>query len=275
MEVIDTAAMEWERLRVSSRNMHTSRKKLREGEALPGTGLYAILVKLHEGAEKFTAPRHRHNFSQIRLGIRGHLDFGPGCECEPGEVGFFPGGAYYGPEEIDGGEYILVQWGREWVTREQDKRAMDELSAKGRFEHGMYHYEEDGVEHEVDGKRAVWEHVYGRPEVIHPPRYRAPILMTPDNFHWIKGDGISRKMLGRFTEDDVTVEMVRWDRAGATHQLGPDRTSMVYVQKGTVVADGQSCPPESVIWSEFGETLEIVGDVGAEATVVGLPIDRS
>ena len=70
MLITDTAAMEWERLRVSSRNMRTSRKLLREGEALPGMGLYALLVKLHDGAEKFTTPRHRHNFAQLRIGLR-------------------------------------------------------------------------------------------------------------------------------------------------------------------------------------------------------------
>ena len=152
MIITDAAAMEWERLRTSSRNMRTSRKLLREGEALPGVGLYALLVKLHEGAEKFTAPRHRHNFSQIRIGLRGQMDFGPGLECEPGEVGFFPGGAHYGPEEINGAEYLLLQWGREWVTRAQDKQAMAELSRRGRFEQGLYYYEEDGAEKSIDGK---------------------------------------------------------------------------------------------------------------------------
>jgi hypothetical protein len=125
MQIIDTAAMPWEQLRVSSRNMRTSRKLLRDGEALPGVRLYALIVKTHAQDEVFTAPRHRHNFSQIRLGVRGQMNFGPGLNCEPGEVGFFPGGAYYGPEEINDAEYLLLQWGPDWVTREQDKQAIE------------------------------------------------------------------------------------------------------------------------------------------------------
>jgi hypothetical protein len=275
MEITDTAAMEWERLRVSSRNMRTSRKLLREGEALPGMGLYALLVKLHGGAEKFTAPRHRHNFAQIRVGLRGHMDFGPGLDCDPGEVGFFPGGAYYGPEEIDGAEYLLLQWGRDWVTRSQDKQAIAELGESGRFEHGMYYYVEDGVEKQIDGKTAVWEHVYGRPEIIREPRYRSPIMMTPGNFDWIKGAGTSHKTLGRFTEDDVTVGLVRWDGVGSKHRVDADRTSLVFVRSGTLTVEDRRCGPETVIWSEFGETHDLAGDVGTEILIIGFPLERA
>jgi hypothetical protein len=274
MLITDTTTMEWERLRVSSRNMRTSRKLLREGDALPGLGLYAILVKLHEGEEMFTAPRHRHNFSQIRVGLRGQMDFGPGLQCGPGEIGFFPGGAYYGPEEINGAEYLLLQWGRDWLSRAQDKQAIDELSSRGRFEDGMYYFVEDGVEHEVDGKRAVWEHVYGRPEVIAEPRYRSPIMMTPDNFLWVRGSGISHKTLGRFTEDDVTIEMVRWDESGVVHSLTPDRTWLAFVQEGTITVDGHECGPQTAVWSDFGEHHDIAATVGAELLIIGFPVER-
>ena len=275
MIITDTAAMDWERLRASSRNMRTSRKLLREGEALPGTGLYALIVKLHEGAEKFTAPRHRHNFAQIRIGLRGQMYFGPGLECGPGDVMFFPGGAYYGPEEINGAEYLLLQWGREWVTRAQDKQAMQELSEHGRFEHGLYYYQDNGTEKSIDGKRAVWEHVYGRPEVIREPRYRSPIMMTPDNFDWIKDGGLSRKSLGHFTEDDVTVEMLRWDGTGeAVHYFEPNRTSLAFVFKGSISVGGQSCGPQTAIWSDLAEGQGITGNAGAETLVIGLPLER-
>jgi hypothetical protein len=274
VEVIDIAAMDWERLRVSSRNMRTSRKLIRDGEALPGLGLYALVVKTHEGDEVFTAPRHRHNFSQIRLGLRGYMNFGPELGCAAGEVGFFPGGAYYGPEEIDGSEYLLVQWGRDWISREQDRQAIAELSKRGRFENGFYITEIDGKELSVDGKRAVWEHVYGRPEVIREPGYRSPIMMIPDNFDWLPGDGISGKMLGRFTEDDVVVEMIRWEVNDSTLRLDGDRTRLIFVTKGDVLVDGTAHGAETAIWSEYGESSELVGKSGCEAYVIGFPLPR-
>jgi hypothetical protein len=261
--------------------LRTSRKLLREGEALPGMGLYALLVKLHDGAEKFTAPRHRHNFAQIRIGLRGQMDFGPGLECGPGDIGFFPGGAYYGPEEINGAEYLLLQWGREWVTRAQDKQAIAELSERGRFEHGLYYYGEDGedgedgAERSMDCKRAVWEHVYGRPEVIREPRYRSPVMMLPDGFDWLKDGGLSRKSLGHFTEDDVTVEMVRWDGTGdAALQCAANRTSLIFVLKGSVTVNDTPYGAQTAIWSDFGESNELTADAGTEAVVIGLPLER-
>jgi hypothetical protein len=274
MQIIDTAAMPWEQLRVSSRNMRTSRKLLRYGEALPGVGLYAVIVKTHAQDEVFTAPRHRHNFSQVRLGVRGQMNFGAGLNCEPGEVGFFPGGAYYGPEEINDAEYLLLQWGPDWVTREQDKQAIAELSTRGRFENGMYIYEQDGREISIDGKRAVWEHIYGRPEVIHEPRYRDPIMMTADNFDWLAGDGVSQKTLGRFTEDDAVIQMLRWDCAGTPFEFDATRTWLIFGLKGRVVIDGQSFGPQTAIWSEHGQTDKVAGEVGTEVYVIGFPLPR-
>lgn len=275
MEIIDVSAMEWERLRVSSRNMRTSRKLLRDGESSPGIGLYALIVKTHEGDEVFTAPRHRHNFSQIRLALRGRMNFGPDLECVPGEIGFFPGGAYYGPEEIDGAEYLLLQWGPDWVSREQDRQAIDELSRFGRFEGGLYIRQVDGEEVSIDGKRAVWEHIYGRPEVIHEPRYRAPIMMTPSNFDWLADGALSRKMLGRFTEDDVAVEMVRWDEAGGVLRLDDQRTWLIYLAEGSVVIDSMTYGPETVYWSEYGERNELFALPGSQAYVIGFPLRRT
>jgi hypothetical protein len=274
MEIIRTADMDWERLRVSSRNMRTSRKLLRDGEATPGIGLYALLVKTHEGEEVFTAPRHRHNFSQIRMGLQGQMNFGPGLGCQAGEIGFFPGGAHYGPEEIAGAEYLLLQWGPDWVTRDQDRRAIDELSTRGRFERGVYISEQDGVEIAIDGKRAVWEHIYNRPEVIREPRYRSPVMMTPDNFDWIAGDNISHKTLGRFTEDDVTIAMVRWDRSGGTYEVGAERTSLIMVLEGCVLAQAHNCGPETVVWSEYNETTLLVGETDSIVVIFGFPLPR-
>jgi hypothetical protein len=94
---------------------------LREGEALPGLGYYARLTKFHEGDETFTAPRHRHEFEQIRFGVSVHRAFGPHLESDPGDVIYFPATAYDGPEIITGAEQLLVQWSRTWVTLAQQR----------------------------------------------------------------------------------------------------------------------------------------------------------
>ena len=78
MEIIATAAMPWEPTPVNTRGGKVSRKILREGELLPGLGFYARLVKYHAGEGVFTAPRHKHNYDQIRYTISGTQDFGQG-----------------------------------------------------------------------------------------------------------------------------------------------------------------------------------------------------
>jgi hypothetical protein len=277
MLITDTAAMEYEKLPISARGMRTSRKLLREGEALPGMGYYALLAKFHEGDEIFTAPRHRHDFEQIRFGVSGHMDFGPGLECGAGQVAYFPAGAFYGPEKIVGAEQLLLQWSRDWVTRAQNKVAMEELKKHGTFgSHGLYTYADaDGVTHEIDGPQAVWEHVYKRPQVIREPRYKSPIMMSPDAYEWVDGGGISGKMLGRFTEDDVTIQMIRWDDAGVTHHLDSIRTTLAFVLKGAVTVEDQTCVAQTAIWSDFGERHELIGESGAEVICFGFPIDRA
>jgi hypothetical protein len=275
MYVTDTTQVEYTPLPRSARGQLTSWKLLREGEALPGLGYYARLTKFHEGEETFTAPHHRHDFEQIRFGVSGHQVFGPDLESDPGDVIYFPAAAYYGPEIITGAEQLLLQWSRTWVTRAQQQTAMEELRKTGEFgEHGFYRATgEDGTVREVDGMQAVWEYTYGRPLVFGEPRYPAPIKMNPDSFEWIKDEGLSRKTLGRFTENDVCIQMARWDRPGAVLRLEPNRTTMAWVITGSVHA-GRAYSPRTAIFSDFGESTELTGDTGAEVVCFGFPVDH-
>jgi hypothetical protein len=276
MFINDTTQVDYIPLPRSARGQLTSWKLVREGQALPGLGYYARLTKFHEGDETFTAPRHRHDFEQIRFGISGHQVFGPGLESDPGDVIYFPSAAYYGPEVITGAEQLLLQWSRTWVTREQQRVAMDALKKKGTFgEHGLYRSVDDNGEvYEVDGVQAVWEYTYGRPLVLGEPRYPSPIKMSPQSFEWIKADGLSRKTLGRFTENDVVIDMVRWDGAAVAHHLLPDRTTMLWVISGSVQAEGTPCEPGTAIFSDFGEASKVVGEPGTEVICFGFPVAR-
>lgn len=275
MLVNDTDAMEFEALPVSPRGMYTSRKLLREAEVLPGMGIYALIAKFHEGEKLFTAPRHKHNFEQIRLVLSGRMDFGPGTVCDAGQVAYFPAGAAYGPERIEGGEQLLLQWGRDWVTHAQNQRAMRALEKTGEFRLGKYTYvDENGRPQEKDGSQAVWEHVYGRTQIFVEPRYEAPVKMNPAAFNWVKGDGFSIKVMGRFTENDVSFSMLRWDGVDVVHRLESDRTWLIFVSSGVVAIEGRRCGRHSAIWSDFGEAHDLVGETGTEVICIGFPVDR-
>lgn len=274
MHIVDTNQVEYTPLPRSARGQLTSWKLLREGEALPGLGYYARLTKFHEGAETFTAPRHRHDFEQLRFGVSGHQIFGPDLESDAGDVIYFPSAAYYGPEIITGAEQLLLQWSRKWVTREQQRAAMVALKEKGTFgEHGFYRtVDENGNVREVDGMQAVWEYTYRQPLVLGEPRYPVPIKMNPDSFDWVKQGGLARKTLGRFTEHDVTVEMVRWDGQRAAHRLNANRTTMAWIIQGSVDVGGQVWGPRTAIFSDYAETTDLIGERESEVVCFGFPV---
>jgi redox-sensitive bicupin YhaK (pirin superfamily) len=99
--------------------------------------------------------------------------------------------------------------------------------------------------------------------------------MLPDSFDWLKDGGLSRKSLGHFTEDDVTVEMVRWDgTTDAAYQCAANRTSLAYVRGGSVTIGGTAHGAQTAIWSDFGESHSLTADAGTEAVVIGLPLER-
>jgi hypothetical protein len=84
--------------------------------------------------------------------------------------------------------------------------------------------------------------------------------------------GVSGKVMGRFTEDDVYIGNYRWDEPGGVLALGPERTHLVWVADGKLTADGDSYDAGTVLFSEFEETTELAGGAGAQAVVFGLAL---
>jgi hypothetical protein len=273
MFVLDTAAMPWDPVKANTRTGKISRKFIRESQLAPGVGYTSDLVKYHGGNGVFTAPRHRHNFDQIRLTLSGETDYGYEQIAGPGDATFFPAGAYYGPERFEAAEIFLLQWSPDWVTREQSNAAYAELAKTGVFKDGFYVYAgDDGQEVRKDGTNAVWESVNGKPLVIPSPKYQQPILMRPEGFEWQRKSGnLSVKDLGHFTDEDLNIVTYRWSE-GALLQLSPERTYILWIGSGAVSLDGGLLGEKTILFSDFGETHELYGLQAGEATCIGLPI---
>ena len=272
MEIIATAAMPWEPTPVNTRGGKVSRKILREGELLPGLGFYARLVKYHAGDSVFTAPRHKHNYDQIRYTISGTQDFGQGQVSQAGWPSYFPSGAPYGPERIEDAEVIVIQWGPTWIDAQTSDAAVDELKKAGEFKNGIYTVVgEDGVHRNTDSIQAIWEKVWGRKLEWPRPKYPQPILMDPGAFDWVDADGeISVKPLGTFTEQDLNIKVLRWNTK-ADLEFPPDRTSLLFSLAGEIVAESKAYPAQTAILSGYGQSETVTGLDGAEAVVFGFP----
>ncbi|MER7197312.1 hypothetical protein CG723_44410 [Streptomyces sp. CB01635] len=274
MHVIETAKIPWSLVSKSNRPGRVHRKLVHEGEVSPGVGYTADLVRYEGGHGTFNAPRHKHNFDQIRYTVSGTPDFGHYQVSSEGQSVFFPAGAAYGPETIEEAEILLIQWGEHWVSRAQHDETYAQMQQKGEFRDGYYiTVGADGTEHRADGRNAVWEAFNQRKLVYPTPRHPQPVMMEPEGFAWRSiGRGVSTKTLGRFTEDDVYVANYRWDVAGGVLDLTAERTQLLWIIDGGLSVDGVAYEPHTVIFSDFGETTSLVGTVDAHAVVFGLPL---
>jgi hypothetical protein len=271
VHITSTGEMEWTPTK-NTRHGRTYSKRIRESEVAPGIEHYTRLVKYESGDGVFEAPRHKHNFDQLRVGLSGEQDFGRGLVCPAGTVAYFPEGAPYGPERIEDAEVLVLQWGQRWVSKAKNDAAIDSLAERGSFEGGMYRSTDpSGATIQRDSITAVWEEVYGTPLVYPQPRYSHPILMHPEAYGWTDpGTGVQEKLLGRFSEVDLLVGLVKWDRE-ADLRLPETRTQMLFSLEGVVEAEDSEWHPCSALWSDVGEVSVLRGRPGAVGLMVGFP----
>ena len=214
---------------------------LLEGEefALDNHGLMLVHV-----ADHYTAPRHRHNFEQIRVMLEGSFGFGPGREQGPGSIGYFTEGTYYTQDGRGPSTTLLLQVagasGQSYMSERQMRSGVEAVGSRGSFEGGILTWHDDaGKKHNQDGYEAAWEHVFGRPMTYPAPRYDGPVLIDPARFEWVADascPGLAEKFLGAFNERGLAVSGWRLD-AGCTAGLGGDgRRSLGYVMRGSAAA---------------------------------------
>jgi hypothetical protein len=240
MRVVDSTAIEWTRPGTKHRDGDIQFKRLFEGTEGTAENFSFMLVKIEAG---YGTPRHRHNYEQIRFCLDGAIDYGGGRAVRAGQVGYFPEGTFYGPQEITAQTALVFQGGGESGQGFMSGRALRagyEALAKtgGRFEDGVYLAPEGTPgRRKQDGYEAVWEHVNGRPLEYPPARFNEPVVMEPDAFAWApQGPGLHRRRLGVFGERGLAVEIWRLD-AGATLRLpADDAVRLLWTMTGATAA---------------------------------------
>ena len=145
----------------------------------------------------FKMPRHRHSFEQIRLAVAGDMNLGEQGMLREGEIGYFPEGLHYGPQDdlmetYDGNRLQLVLqfggasglgMGASRGRGPQARREEPELARRPR-----------------------------REIKLPRPRYTNVIKIDPKHFNWLPVPGIpgvERKYLGAFTERGFWIEYVK------------------------------------------------------------------
>jgi hypothetical protein len=213
-------------------------KYLLEGEEFAPENYVLIVAK---NAKKFDMPRHRHYFEQFRYAIEGELNIGDGIRVRQGELGYFPEGTPYGPQDDPAGPLAMViQFGggsgQGYLSRKQYNEGHAGLSGKGRFEDSVFiTHGPDGHEKRTFSIDAIYEEIFGRRPVYPKPRYTDPIIMSPDAFDWVPVEGargVAAKLLGSFTERVVVAEMFRLDPGARLEFVAGDAIGLGFVIEG-------------------------------------------
>jgi len=227
----------------------------------------------------FYSPRHRHNFEQVRFQIEGTLDYGRNGKLTKGMVGYFPEGMHYGPQSQDPEDTPMTAVlqcggasGSGYLSRNESKAGMEELSRFGEFKDGVFRRNEDAEgKRNMDGYQAIWEHKHGRAMVCPEPRYNSPIFMDPAHYEWLPVEGapgVTEKLLGIFSECHTEAGFLKLD-AGAAYRAGG--RGLYFVVSGTGTIDGQPLRRFTTLFVGRGETASIEATGTAEILHLGLP----
>ncbi len=212
------------------------------------------------------SPRHRHNFEQFRLAFDLPLNYAPDQDIPPGQIGYFPEGAYYGPQTIlNDANMLIVQFGGPsgsgYLNWDALMRATNELKEKGTFQKGYYTFtDEAGKRFNKDAYEAVWEHANGRDIKYPAPRYREPIIIDPEAFEWLpvsQSPGVEIKLFGVFGERRAAASQIKL-ASGSNFDLTTDGGPLLaYVLSGTLRADGRDLGVGSAVEALFGERVPV------------------
>lgn len=265
MRHADARGMEWVEPPAHHREGHIAFKRLFDGT--PGTpdNYTFALVRILGG---YYTPRHRHNYDQVRFCLSGSIDYGQGRAVKAGQVGYFPEGVPYGPQDITEQDAIVLQCGgasgQGFLTGAQLREGRAALEGKGRFEGGVFVREEGEGRRKQDGYEAVWEEVMGRRLDYPPARFAEPVVMDPAAFAWAAaGGGLARKHLGSFGERPLSLAMWRIAPGAALDLPAEPARRLLYAVGGEAAGEAWELAP--------GEAGRIAPAGGAELLLISLP----
>ncbi|MFE4667578.1 hypothetical protein ACFRI7_00030 [Streptomyces sp. NPDC056716] len=255
---------------------------LRGEPGSPNNYMYVLARQVGE----WSMPRHRHNFEQIRIPLVGsNTTYGPKVELKEGQIGYFPEGLSYGPQEspltdLKPGEplALALQFGGSsgygFMSIEQRRQAMKELiQAGGKFEGPLYV--------SPSGKRqwglnTVWEHVFGERLKYPRPRYNHPVIADPKRFNWLPvagAKGVEHKFMGSFSERGVWIELVKLHPGAQWTSSDAGAERILTVLSGEGAAHGEDLTYMTTLRADPGDELTLsAADSGElELILIGLP----
>jgi hypothetical protein len=204
----------------------------------------------------FRMPRHRHTFEQIRLPLVGDMNLGEQGILHEGEVGYFPEGQTYGPQDDPLGDPQQLQL----VLQFGGASGLGMGAGRGR---GPQQRREEG-----ERRRER------RPVKFPRPRYQSVIIADPAHFNWLPvpdAPGVQRKYLGSWTERAFWIEFIKIGAGTAWDSRCELGRRLIVALSGAATADGTKIGKLAAIQAEPGEKLQLDATEETVLYIVGLP----
>jgi hypothetical protein len=204
----------------------------------------------------FHMPRHRHTFEQIRLPLVGDMNLGEQGILHEGEIGYFPEGQTYGPQDdpLDNPKQLQL------VLQFGGASGLGMGAGRGRGPDAR----RDGVAPRREAR-----------EVKFPrPRYQSVLIMNPEHFNYLPvpgAPGVQRKHFGSFTERAFWIEYIKIDAGTQWTSTVDEGRRLMVVLSGQGTVDDTKIGQLAALQLEAGETLHV--DAAEELVLysVGLP----
>ncbi|MFJ4790009.1 hypothetical protein [Streptomyces sp. NPDC088794] len=203
----------------------------------------------------FSMPRHCHTFEQIRLPLVGDMNLGEQGILREGEVGYFPEGQTYGPQDDKLTEPRQLQL----VLQFGGASALGMGAGRGRG---------------PDNKEAQAERRARREQRFPKPRYNGVVISNPDHFNWLPvagWPGVKRRHIGTYTERQFWIEFVKIDAGMEWVSESDHAKRLTVVLSGAGTAEGSEVGKLAAVEAEPGEKARYSATDELVLFTVGLP----
>jgi hypothetical protein len=215
---------------------------------------YRYILGRQEG--DFQMPRHRHTFEQIRLPLVGDMNLGEQGILREGEIGYFPEGQTYGPQDDPLGNpkqlQLVLQFGGASGLGMSAGRGRGPASA-----------------------RPAGERQRERRDTKFPrPRYQSVLIMNPAHFNWLPVpgmDGVQRKHFGAFTERGFWIEHIKIESGAEWTSTTDAGRRLIVALSGEGTVDDTKIGRLAALQVEAGEQLRVNVTEEMVLYIVGLP----
>ena len=205
----------------------------------------------------FYMPRHRHTFEQVRLPLVGDMNLGEEGILYEGEIGYFPEGLTYGPQDDPLGD------------AKPGERLQLVLQFGGASGLGT------GLGRGPAARRPEGERQRERRAIKFPrPRYNNVIILSPAHFNWLpvpSVTGVERKYFGAFTERAFWIEMIKFDAGAEWLSTSKGARRLIVALSGAAAVNGTEIGRLTAIQADAGETLHVSAIEETVLYIVGLP----